>query len=135
MAATIEFGTNAYPSFGIQATIAPDGGSTLNWHFQNASITANGKEVSVADSDGDTVARVFFDPSGDVTLTADVVMTGADATGATTANAMPTLYTKYVITSTAQTALAGNWRLTAASPTFNNANVVTYSLTFRKVIA
>ena len=136
MAATLEYNTNAYPVFGILATIAlASGGGNLNWHFQSAQVSKNAKEVAVQDSDGDTVARAYFDPDGEITLNADVIITGADASGAATANGLPTPGTKYTITAASQPAIAGAWTLRDATATLNNAGVQSWSLVFRRTLS
>ncbi len=136
MAATIENGTNAYPIFGIPATIAlAAGGGNLNWHFQSAQVSKNAKEVAVQDSDGDTAARVYFDPDGEITLNCDVIITGADSSGAATANGLPTPGTKYTITAAAQPAIAGAWTLRDAASSMNNGGVQSWSLVFRRTIS
>lgn len=132
MAATIEAGTNYYPLFGISATIAlASGGGNLNWLFQSASVDADAKRVEIADGIGETKARVWADTAQLKTLTCEVIITGADASGVATANAQPAIGTKYIITSTANSAIAGNWTLDKASPTLNNAGVQTWSMQFK----
>ncbi len=135
MAATIESSSNNYPLFGISATIAlAAGGGNLNWLFQSATVDADAKRVEIADGIGETKARVWADTAQQKTLTCEVIITGADASGAQTANAQPSIGTKYVITSTANSAIAGNWTLDKATPSMTNTGVVTWSMQFKPTL-
>lgn len=132
MAATLENASNAYPIFGISATIAlTSGGGNLNWLFQNYTVDPDAKRVEIADGIGETKARIWADTAQQKTLTCEVIITGADASGAASANAQPAIGTKYTITSTANAAMAGAWTLDKAVPSSNNAGVQSWSMTFK----
>ncbi len=136
MAATIEYGTTKYPVFGIQATIALSaGGGNLNWLFQSASVATASVEAVVKDGIGETKARIYSDNSGNKTLTAEVIITGADASGAATGNALPTPGTKYTITSATEPAIDGAWTLAEATSTLNNAGVQSWSMRFNRTVS
>ena len=136
MAATIEAGTNNFPVIGIDAAITTAvGGTTQNWLIQSASVEPDAKRVEIADGLGVTKARSWFDEAQQKTLTMEVVVTGTSGAGASAANLLFTIGTKYVVTSTVNPAFAGNWTLDKAVPSVNNTGAQSYSMTFKPTIS
>jgi hypothetical protein len=136
MAATNEAGTNNFPVIGIDATVATVSPSTTqNWLIQSASVDPDAKRVEIADGLGVTKARSWFDELQQRTLTMEVIITGTSGSGASAANTILAVGVKYVVTSTANPAFAGNWTLDKAVPSVNNTGAQSYSLTFKPTIS
>jgi hypothetical protein len=116
--------------FGISSTGITISGSAVSWKITGQSIAKEAETVIVKDKDGETVGMVVYDPRDVVGLT--VYPHGSSLANAKTANALPDIGDKCVVTDSDDGDVAGTYVVTSSSKSKSNTDVVSFDVEVTK---
>jgi hypothetical protein len=116
--------------FGISSTGITISGSAVSWKITGQSIAKEAETVIVKDKDGETVGMVVYDPRDVVGLT--VYPHGSSLANAKTANALPDIGDKCVVTDSDDGDVDGTYVVTSSSKSKSNTDVVSFDVEVTK---
>lgn len=116
--------------FGISSSGITISGSGVSWKITGQSIAKEAETVIVKDKDGETVGMIVYDPRDVVGLT--VYPHGSSLANAKTANALPDIGDKCVVTDSDDGDVAGTYVVTSSSKSKSNTDVVSFDVEVTK---
>ena len=116
--------------FGVSSTAITIAGSSVDYKFTGQSVAKEAETVIVKDKDGETKGMVVYDPRDVVGLT--VYPHGSSLANAVTANSLPDIGDKCVITDADDGDVAGTYVVTSSGKSKSNTDVTSFDVEVTK---
>lgn len=117
--------------FGVSSTaISIAGAAASSWKITGESVSKEAETVIVKDKDGETKGMVVYDPRDVVGLT--VYPHGSSLANAVTANSLPDIGDKCVVTDADDGDVAGTYVVTSSGKSKSNTDVTSFDVEVTK---